>query len=243
MLIIPTAIMLVKGLPNIAAILIGILVGVACGLLNLGLSIAFKIPTIIITLGTMSIFRGLGLVLTSAKPVYEFSRDTWFTEVLGKNLFWKIPSGIIILIILTIILFFIYNFHIVGNRVRAIGCNPEAARFSGININKYRVIVFAIMGALCAVASIIELSFLQSANPSMGSGIELMVIAAAIIGGTSLSGGKGSIIGAVIGSLIIAVVKNGIVQLGISVYWASTVTGFVIVAAVAVDYVFKRKSL
>jgi len=238
-----TALMLEKELPILIAVLIGILVGIACGLVNFGLSVTFKIPTIIITLGTMSVYRGLGLVISSARPIYRFSHDTWFIQILGKNLFWKMPSGIIVLLVLAVVLAYIYSSHVFGTRVRGIGSNPEAARFSGINIDKYRAMVFVLMGTLCAIASTLEVSFLEAANPSMGSGIELMVIASAIIGGTSLSGGKGSILGAIIGALIISVIKNGIVQLGVSVYWASTVTGFVIIAAVALDYLFKRRRI
>jgi ribose transport system permease protein len=236
-----TALMLEKGLPIIVAILMGLLVGIGCGLLNFGLSVAFKIPTIIITLGTMSVYRGLGLVVSSSAPIYKFPKDTWFIQVVGKTLFWKLPTGVVVLVVLTVVLALIYSLNIFGVRVRGIGANPEAARFSGVNINKYRALVFVLMGSLCAISSITEVSFLEAANPSMGSGMELMVIAAAIIGGTSLSGGKGSVYGAIIGALIIAVIRNGIVQLGVTVYWASTVTGFVIIAAVAVDYLFKRR--
>ena len=97
-----------------------------------------------------------------------------------------------------------------------------------------------LMGALSAIAGILEVAYLQTSSPSMGTGFELKVIAAAIIGGTALSGGFGSIVGAIIGTLIISTITNGIVQLGVSAYWSSTVTGFVIIAAVAVDYLFKR---
>ena len=238
-----TALMLEKQLPILAAVLIGIMVGIACGLINFSLSVVFRIPTIIITLGTLSIYRGLGLVISSARPIYRFSTESWFVQVLGKNLFWKLPTGIIVLLVLTVILAFIYSSHVFGTRVRGIGSNPEAARFSGIPINRYRALVFTLMGSMCAIASALEVSFLEAANPAMGSGMELMVIASAIIGGTSLSGGKGSIVGAIIGALIISVIRNGIVQLGVSVYWASTVTGFVIIAAVAVDYLFKRRRI
>ena len=237
------AVLLSKGFPIIVAVLISIMVGMVCGMFNLGLSLAFKIPTIIITLGTMSVFRGFGLVVSNAKAISDFPQDTWFTQVYGTTLFWKIPTGVVLIVVLTIILSFIYSINIFGNRVRAIGSNPEAARFSGININKYRLMVFALLGALCAVASTLEIAFLGAAVPAMGGGIEMMVIAAAIIGGTSLAGGQGSVIGAAIGALIISAIRNGIVQLGVSIYWQSTVTGFVIIAAVAVDYLLKRRKL
>ena len=99
------------------------------------------------------------------------------------------------------------------------------------------------MGALAGIAAMLQVAFLQSADPSIGAGLELMVIASAIIGGTALSGGAGTIIGAMIGSLLIAVIRNGIVQLGVSAYWSATVTGSVIIAAVAIDYLLKRKKL
>ena len=237
-----TALMLTFKIPIILSILIGIIVGALCGLFNLGLSVAFRIPTIIITLGTMSVFKGFGLVLSSASPIYQFSKDNWFFKIVGVTLV-RIPSGVIVMIVLTIFLSILYTFTVFGTRVRAIGANLPAAKFTGININKYRALVFALMGALCAVASCLEVAFLQAGNPAMGGGIELMVIAAAIIGGTALSGGQGSVVGALIGALIIAVIRNGIVQLGVSIYWSSTVTGFVIIAAVAVDYLFKRRRL
>jgi ribose transport system permease protein len=236
-----TAWLMVQGVPLIPALIIGILTGIACGLVNFGLSLTFRIPTIIITLGTMSIYRSFGLVIAQAAPVYEFPKDTWYINVVGKSLFGSVPTAVVIMLILTVILTLIYSFTIFGKRVRAIGSNPIAARFSGININKHRALVFALMGALCAIAAQLEVAFLKAASPSMGNNIELMVIAAAIIGGTSLSGGKGSVIGALIGALIIAVIRNGTVQLGVNIYWSSGVTGFVIIAAVAIDYLFKRR--
>jgi ribose transport system permease protein len=234
-----TAFFIFKGFPILVAVLAGLCAGILCGLLNISLALIFKIPTIIITLGTMGIFKAFGLVICQSKQIYDFPKDSIFFTVIGTKI-GPIPTGVIILILLTIVLSLVYGFTLFGNRVRGIGSNPEAARFSGINIAKYRVIVFMLMGALAATAGILEVSFLQLSNPSMGSGTELMVIAAAIIGGTALSGGTGSILGALIGTLIIMVVRNGIVQLGVSPYWSSAVTGIVIIAAVAVDYLFRK---
>ncbi len=234
-----TAYLLVKDFPIWVAILGGLGIGILCGLLNIGLSLAFKIPTIIITLGTMSVFRGLGLVMSQARPFYEFDKENWFIQIVGKSI-GRIPTPAIIMLILALILMVVYGFTVFGNRVRALGANPEAARFTGINIVKTRILVFMLMGALSAVAAILEIAYLQTSTVSMGSGTELVVIASAIIGGTALSGGSGSILGALIGTLIIMTIRNGIVQVGVSAYWSSTVTGFVIIAAVAVDYLFKR---
>lgn len=234
-----TAFLFVQGMPIGVCILGGIVVGVLCGLFNIGLSLAFNIPTIIITLGTMSVFRGLGLVLCQARPFYQFDKDNWFFQVVGVNI-GRVPTPMIIMLALTVILIVVYGFTVFGTRVRAIGANPEAARFTGINIVKNRIFVFMLMGGLSGLAGVLEVAYLQTSSPSMGAGSELMVIAAAIIGGTALSGGSGSILGALIGTLIIMTIRNGIVQLGVSAYWSSTVTGFVIIAAVAVDYLFKR---
>lgn len=236
---ITTAFLLTKQVNVFTAILIGLIVGVLCGLFNIGFAILFKIPTIIVTLGTLSVFKGLGLVVSQGSPFYQFSKDTFlFTKIGGAV--GKVPIMVIIFLFLTLILFIIYGFTIFGIRVRGIGSNPQAAEFSGVNIIKYRVIVFMLMGLLSAFAGILETSYLQSSNVQMGTGTELSVIAAAIIGGTSLAGGSGSVLGALIGALIIAVIRNGIVQLGINQYWTSTVTGFVILLAVAVDYIFRR---
>lgn len=234
-----TAFLLVKEFPLPVAILGGIAAGVLCGLFNIGLSLAFNIPTIIITLGTMSVFRGLGLVLCQAQPFYQFDKKNWFFQIVGVNI-GALPTPMVIMLVLTVILFVVYGFTVFGTRVRAIGANPDAARFTGINITRNRIYVFMLMGALSAIAGILEVAYLQTSSPAMGTGAELKVIAAAIIGGTALSGGFGSIVGAIIGTLIISTITNGIVQLGVSAYWSSTVTGFVIIAAVAVDYLFKK---
>lgn len=236
---ITTAFLLTKQVNVFIAIIIGLLVGVLCGLFNIGFGILFKIPTIIVTLGTLSVFKGLGLVISQGSPFYQFSKDTFLFTKIGGTI-GKVPTMVPIFLFLTLVLFIIYGFTIFGVRVRGIGSNPQAAEFSGVNIIKYRIIVFALMGLLSAFSGVLEISYLQSSNLQMGIGTELSVIAAVIIGGTSLAGGSGSILGALIGALIIAVIRNGIVQLGINQYWTSTVTGFVILAAVAIDYLFRK---
>ena len=134
-----TAFLLVKEFPLRVAILGGIAVGVLCGLFNIGLSLAFNIPTIIISLGTMSVFRGLGLVLCQARPFYQFDKQNWFFQIIGVNI-GKYPDPMVIMLVLTVILFIVYGFTVFGTRVRAIGANPDAARFTGINITKNRIL-------------------------------------------------------------------------------------------------------
>ncbi len=233
------AFLLTNKFPIWIAVIGGLAVGILCGMFNIGLSLAFRIPTIIITLGTMSIFTGLGLVICQSRPLYDFPKTSFFYTVIGDTV-GNFPTTALILLILTVVLFIIYGFTIFGTRVRAIGANLNAAKFTGINVTIHRVYVFMLMGALCAVSGVLEVAFLQASSPSMGVASNISVIAAAIIGGTALSGGSGSILGALIGALIISVIRNGIVQLGVSTYWSATVTGFVIIAAVAIDYLFKR---
>jgi ribose transport system permease protein len=233
------ATMLEMNIPLVIAIFIGLLVGVTCGLFNIFLSVSLNIPVIIITLGTMNIFRGLGLVISRAHTVFNFEKDNFFFNVIGGYI-GIIPFSVIILILFTIILSLIYTNTTFGVKVRSIGSNMEAARFTGIKIIRIRFIVMMLMGLLAAIAAVLSVAFLGAADPTIGTGYELVVIAAAIIGGTALSGGKGTVIGGLIGALLISVIRNGIVQLGIGAYWTGVITGSVIIAAVALDPLIKR---
>ena len=234
-----TAFSLEHGLTVGAAIPIGLLTGIVCGLTNVSLSLLFGIPTLIITLGTMNIFQGLGLVISQARPIFEFPIDNFFFEVSGGTV-WGLPFGVITLFTITAVLTYIYGFTKFGIHVRSIGGNLQVARAMGVKIAQIRIFSFMLNAALAAVASMLQVAFLRSADPSIGIGNELMVIASAIIGGTALSGGSGSVIGAMVGALLIAVIRNGIVLLGITAYWSSIVTGAIIIAAVAIDYVSRQ---
>jgi len=231
------AVALREGLPLPLAVLVGLAAGAACGFTNGGLSVLLRIPTIIVTLGTMSIYYGLALVISKATPISQFSKESLFFELGGK-----IPTSVLTMLAVGLAGWVLFHRTPFGRRVQAIGSNLQAARFSGIPIPRTRILVMTGMGAASAVAGILALAFLQSADPSTGPGLELFVIAAAIIGGTALSGGSGSILGAILGALIIAVIRNGLVLLEVSAYWSRVVTGAVIIAAVAVDYLIKRRS-
>ncbi len=138
--------------------------------------------------------------------------------------------------------FILYNKAKFGRYVCGLGANRIAAQYSGLNVNKYRILVMVQMGIICAIVASGALAFYKAADPSMGAGTEMMAIASAVIGGASLSGGRGSVIGAILGALIIAVIRNGLILLGVSVYWQGVVTGSVIIAAVTLDYFIKKKS-
>ncbi len=235
-----SAIVLREKFPLGAAILAALLAGALCGFVNGGLSVLLRIPTFIVTLGTLSISRGLGLVISNAAPISRFPKNNWFFETAGGDIL-GVPSSVILMLIVGLLGAVLFKRTAFGRRVQAIGSNLQAARFSGIQIPRHRIIVMTQMGVVAAVAGLAALAFLQSADPTTGTGFELLVIASTIIGGTSLSGGSGSILGALVGALIIAVIRNGLVLLGLSAYWGLAATGAVIIAAVALDYFIKRR--
>jgi ribose transport system permease protein len=234
------AIALAAGQPLLLAMLLGLLIGAICGFTNGALSVVLRIPTIIVTLGTLSLFRGLALVLADGKPVSDYNKDNWFFQIGGGTIL-GVPTSVWGMIVVGILGFLLYNYTVFGQRVQAIGSNLQAARFSGISISRYRLLVMTLMGVIAALAAIFALAFLGAGDPQTGPGLELSVIAATIIGGTALTGGVGSIFGAIVGALIIAVIRNGLILLGVSAYWSIAATGLVIIAAVAIDYLIKRR--
>jgi ribose transport system permease protein len=229
-----TAIALREGWSPPLAIAIGLATGAGCGLLNGILSVLLRIPTILVTLGTMSVFRGLALVLSKATPIGNFSKDNWLFR-LGSGDVLGVPTSVHVMIAVGIAGHVLLNHTAFGWRVQAIGSNAQAARFSGIPIASYRIAAMTIMGLVAGITGIMELAFLQSASPTTGQGYELYVIASAIIGGTALRGGSGSMAGGILGALMIAVIRNGLVLLEFSAYWGMIVTGAVIIVAVAVS--------
>jgi len=222
--------------------IIALLLGILCGLFNMTLSIMFKIPMLIVTLGTMNIFRGLGLVLYQGRPRTPFGLDNFFFGFLGENV-GPIPFSIIAFIILAVILFYIYGFTRFGIHVRSIGGNLAVAKALGVNINRVRLTTSMLNGLLASISAILTIAYLRTALPSFGSGYELLAIAAAIIGGTALSGGQGSIFGALTGALVISIIVNGIAHLGIATFWTSFITGMIIIIAVAIDYVTRKNRI
>jgi ribose transport system permease protein len=221
----------------------GLLVGALLGFTNGALSVIFRLPTIIVTLGTMTAYKGLSLVISNASTIANFpNRDHWFYNIFGGRHFGGyIHASTILMLIVAVIGYILYNHTAYGRHVCAIGANPEAARFAGIKVQRTRLITMTLMGVIAAISGMGTLAFLAAADPSFGAGSELIVIAAVIIGGTSLAGGSGSIWGAIIGSLIITVIRNGLLLLGVSIYWQGVVTGITIIGAVALDYVIKRQ--
>lgn len=227
--------------PLPVALAAGLATGLACGVLNGVLSVLLRIPTIIVTIGTMSVFRGIALMACGAAPVSEFSKENAFFNVAGGSPL-GIPAGVIVMLLVAIAGWIGLNRTVPGRRVQAIGGSAQSALLSGLSVDRYRVGVMALNGLIASVSGLMALAFLQSADPSDGQGFELWVIASAIIGGTALKGGSGSVSGALLGALIIAVIQNGLLLLGAPSNANIAVTGAVIILAVALDALVKRRS-
>lgn len=234
-------VLLKRGWPIGLTVALGLAAGILCGLINMSLSISLKIPLMIITLGTMNIYRGLGLVLNDTRLKTTYPLNNFLFKIFGGT-FGGIPFGIIALVVLILILFYIFGFTRFGIHVRSIGGNLVVAKAMGIKISRTRIFSAMINGSLAAISAILTFGYLRTAFPSFGNGYELTALAAAIIGGTAISGGSGSILGAAMGAVIISLVVSGIAHLGISTYWSSVVTGTILILAVAIDYASKRKN-
>lgn len=225
--------------PWVAALL-AICVGVALGAVNGVLCNLFKIPVIIITLGTLSMFRGLVQIVSSGKPATGIPLDSSFFEKLGGDLL-GVPTAAWVVVVLGVILTFVFKKTRFGAMVRAVGSNHQAAEFSGIPVLRIRLYALMLVGGLAGLAGVLSLAYFQGADPTVGAGFELQVIAAAIIGGTAVSGGTGTVPGALIGALIVAVINSGLIFFSIDSNWTNFVTGAVIVIAVGSDALVRRR--
>ncbi|WP_335992203.1 ABC transporter permease [Glycomyces sp. MUSA5-2] len=224
------------GLPLAVGVIGGILTGALIGLLN-GLGIAvLKIPPFIATLAMMLIAQGLALVISGTAPIY-FTDVPGFTDISLASLVpgVRLPNAVLILFALTAIAALILGKTLLGRYSFAIGSNEEAASLSGIAVRKWKIAVYTLSGCFMGIAGVVLAARLNSAQPALGIGYELQAIAAVVIGGTSLQGGKGSIVGTLIGALIVGTVTNGLRIMSIPQEWQSVVIGLVILAAVYID--------
>jgi ribose transport system permease protein len=220
------------------AIFAGVLVGLVLGWFN-GFAITkFKLPPFVATLGMLSIGRGFTMLWTGGFPVTNLGPKFGF---IGAGVFFGVPMAVWISAALVAIFYFVSRRTVLGRYIYAVGGSEKATGFSGINVDRVKIWVYALGGALAAVAGLIVTARLDAADPKAGLGYELDSIAAVVIGGTSLSGGRGSILGTVLGCLIIGVLNNGLVLLHVSPFWQLVVQGFVILAAVAADKLGARR--
>jgi ribose/xylose/arabinose/galactoside ABC-type transport system permease subunit len=232
---------LLAGIPIWISILLGILAGVAVGVFN-GVVIArFRIPSLIVTLGMLYFARGVVQVLTRGNPVYPLPNAFNF---LGQGFLWGIPVVVIVAAVLGVIGHIVLTQTAFGRAVFAVGGNRETARLSGINVERVLLWVYVLCGGAAGLTGVLTAARLASALSNAGTGMELQVIAACIIGGTSMFGGSGSILGTLIGVAFMNIIANGMVLMRISVYYQAMVIGAIIILAVGIDqYNRKRRGM
>jgi len=212
-----------------------ILAGGLCGLVN-GLIITWgRIPPFIVTLGSMQIFRGVALQITDGKPIYNLTKIQPHFDLWGTRNYWSIPAPVVLTFIVFIVGFLILRYTRLGLYTYAIGGNEQATRFSGVKIDRYKLAVYSLMGLAAGIAGVMITSRLNSSQPNVASGAELDAIAAVVIGGTSLFGGEGTIVGTIIGALLMAVIRNGLTLMHVSAFYQQIVIGAVIILAVLID--------
>lgn len=219
--------------PLIIPILVALGIGALVGLIN-GIGIAYgHVPAFIMTLGTNTILRGVIMLYNNGKPVLNLSEQY---QAIGSGYLGKIPIPVIILIAVLLLGWFILNKTRFGRHVLAVGGNEQAARVSGINTKLVKITVYIMSGIFSAIAGMIISARVNAGSPTLGTGYENDAIAAAVIGGTSMMGGQGSMIGTIGGILIIGVMNNGLDLLNVSSYYQQVAKGIIIIAAVLVRY-------
>jgi ribose transport system permease protein len=231
-----TASLLPSGLAS--AVLAGVAVGVGCGLVN-GLIIAkLRLPDFIVTLGTMSVYRGAALLYNNGQPFYDVSdifRSIFAGDLLG------IPTPVIFGVAIAGVAFVLIRFTTLGEHIIAVGGNEEAAQLSGIAVDRVKIIVYMIAGLLSAIAGFILVGRIGAAEPIGGTGFELQAIGAAVIGGASLFGGEGNPLGALIGALTLGALQNGLTMMNVQSFWQYVASGVVVILAVLADQTTRRR--
>ena len=235
------------GLPLPIGIIASILTGAIVGLISGTIIAKMKIPPFIATLGMMLILKGLSLVISGTKPIY-FNDTPSFPVISTGSIVGDlipgvpVPNGVLVLFLVAGLASYILGRTVLGRYCFALGSNEEAARLSGVSVDNWKMAVYALSGGICGIAGLVIASRLNSAQPALGQGYELDAIAAVVIGGTSLAGGRGTILGTVIGALIMSVLLNGLRILSMPQEWQTVVTGSIIIIAVYADMMRKRKA-
>ena len=223
-----------------------LITGAAVGAFSGSLIAYLKIPPFIVTLGFMRALYGLNVVVTGARPIYfddqpnysMISPDSAISTLIPGL---GIPNAVFVMVVVAIVAAIILNRTILGRMIYALGSNEEAVRLSGVNVNLWKMGIYALSGTICGIAGLLLSSRLGSAQPAIGMGYELDAIAATVIGGTSLAGGRGTILGTIIGAFIISILSNGLTVLSVADEWKYVATGFILVTAVYVDMRLKNR--
>ena len=220
------------GLPLPVACLAGVLTGLVCGAINGAFVAGFRLPAFIVTLGMLEMARGMAYIVNDSQTVYIGASIQQIALPLPGI---GVSAALLIALLVVAAGQFLLTRTVMGRHLVAIGSNEQAARMSGINARRYRLVVLSLSGALAGLGGMFNAAYLGSADPNAGIGLELSAIAAAVIGGTSLMGGRGSVLGAFAGVLIISILQNGLAQVGVSEPSKRLITGAVIIIAVLID--------
>ncbi len=235
------ATLLANGYPTIMCCLAGVCFGMILGLVNGLLVTKLTLPSFVATIGTQMAIRGLALVFTDSRAVYISSRPEF--RMLAQGRFLGIQYPVYIMLIVALIATFILRKTVIGRYVYAVGSNKEAARLSGISVNKVRIFAFTFSAAMASIAGVITTARVNSGQPSIAVGYEAYAVAAAVIGGVSMSGGHGRIFGTLIGAVIIGILTNGLNLIGVSTQWQQVATGLTLIIAVYLDIIRQKRRM
>jgi ribose/xylose/arabinose/galactoside ABC-type transport system permease subunit len=228
-----------KAIPIAVPIIVALVVGIAAGAFNGFCTAVLRIPALIVTLAMLSITRGLVLIYTRAQASYGFAKAFL---VLGQGRILGIPNVVYLTVVFVAVGIFILNMTTFGRKIYAVGNNQTASRIVGIRVKAILISIYAITGALCAIAGLTTISRMNAAAAILAEGLEFQVITAVVIGGTSILGGRGSIGKTIIGAVIVGLILNGLQLLGVSIYYNQFLSGVILLVAVMLDMLRQRKT-
>ena len=237
--------LIVGGLPEVPAMLLAVALGVGVGALNGAITVLGRIPSFITTLGTLYLVRGATLVISSGMPVslpHGGGAAPIITFMAQGRILGGLSFQVVLLALVALLGFVLLHRATFGFHIFAVGGNERASRIIGVPVARTKLLAFSLAGGLGAFGGVVNFGFLENVQPVTGQGLELDVIAAVIIGGTRLGGGEGSIVGTLLGVLLIGVVRNGLVLLGVTPFWQTTLIGAVVITAALVGALTTKKS-
>jgi rhamnose transport system permease protein len=226
------------GVPLIVAVVLGVLVGTACGIFNGVLTAVWDMHPLAITIATLSFFRGIAIAITNENAVSSF--PNWF-GLFGQGAVGQVPNQLFVFVVAAVIVWFVLHRTVLGRRIFALGLSQQVARFSAVRTVRIKVFVYAITGLLAGIAAVIYTSRVSTARSDAGTGLELQVIAAVVLGGASVRGGAGSIGGTILGLLIISVLNQGLLLTSINSNWTLVIIGAVMIVGVFINEFFRRR--
>ncbi len=237
-----TGLVLNAGYPMFAGISAGLLAAAACGAVNGALIAYFQLQPFVVTLGMLAIARSMALVISDNRMVYQFGPDEELFLSLGGGTSFGVANPVIILVVLTILFTCVYRFTSWGRHVFAVGGNEQAAKLTGVPVERIKLSVYMLSGLMAGLAAILMISWLGSVTNALGVGVELQVITATVIGGANLMGGEGTAYGALIGAALMEVIRNSLLLAGVDPYWQGTFNGVFIILAVLLGRIRANKS-